>query len=118
MAKSQLPILIGNLQRETKIYYYKSSGPGGQHKNKRETAVRLVHTPSGLRVVATEFRSQLQNKKLAFQRLKKRLLELTKRRKTRRTTQLPIAMKENILREKKIHSEVKKLRKKIVFEEE
>lgn len=115
---SQLHINLDNLKKETKVYCYKSSGPGGQHKNKRETAVKLVHIPSGVKVIAREFRSQPQNKELAFHRLKKRLLELTKRTKPRRPTRIPIALKEKILKEKKIHSQVKKLRKKIVHEED
>ncbi len=116
--KSSSIINLNNLTKDTKIYYYKSSGPGGQHKNKRETAIRLVHIPTGIRVIATEFRSQLQNKNLAFHRLKKRIQELTKKRKSRKPIAIPLALKENILKKKKIHSEIKKLRKKIDYIEE
>lgn len=47
----------------------RSSGPGGQHVNKTESAVRATHAPSGLSVTASNQRSQLQNKKLATERL-------------------------------------------------
>lgn len=47
----------------------RASGPGGQHVNKTETAVRATHLPSGLSVTASDQRSQIQNKKLATERL-------------------------------------------------
>lgn len=47
----------------------RSSEPGGQHVNKTESAVRATHAPSGLSVTASDQRSQMQNKKLATERL-------------------------------------------------
>src|SRR5688572_8370332 len=51
----------------------RASGPGGQKRNKTESAVRLRHKPSGLIVVANESRSQHDNRETALQRMRKAL---------------------------------------------
>lgn len=48
----------------------RGSGPGGQHRNKVETAIRLTHRPTGLSVLASERRSQAQNQTAAVARLR------------------------------------------------
>ncbi len=53
-------------ENDLKIEYSRSGGPGGQNVNKRETAVRLVHLPTGLAVHATNERSQEQNRERAM----------------------------------------------------
>ncbi len=57
------------LSRDVTFEAMRASGPGGQHVNKTESAVRATHTPTGLTVVAREERSQAMNRKLALARL-------------------------------------------------
>lgn len=54
---------------EFKIDTMRASGPGGQHVNKVETAVRVTHLPTGLSATAQEERSQVMNRKLAMARI-------------------------------------------------
>lgn len=69
-----------NVDRETKMdtrmikfQTMRSSGPGGQHVNKVESAVRATHIPTGISVVARASRSQHMNKKIALEKLKKEI---------------------------------------------
>jgi len=55
--------------REVRFEAFRAGGPGGQHQNKTETAVRAVHMPSGLAAVARDGRSQHRNKAVALERL-------------------------------------------------
>ncbi|MEK7478388.1 MAG: peptide chain release factor-like protein [Patescibacteria group bacterium] len=61
---------------DLKIELSNSSGPGGQNVNKRETAVRAVHLPTGLAAASQIERSQLQNKEKALALLKAKLFKL------------------------------------------
>lgn len=65
-----------NIRNEDlKIDCYRSSGPGGQYVNRRETAIRITHLPSGLVVTSQTERNQLENKESALSILAARLLE-------------------------------------------
>lgn len=54
---------------KVKVQSFRASGPGGQHRNKVETAIRLIHEESGMIVTATDGKSQAQNKKKAWIKL-------------------------------------------------
>jgi RF-1 domain len=58
------------LLAECDVDTYRASGPGGQKRNKTESAVRLRHRPSGLSVIAEESRSQHENRDRALRRLR------------------------------------------------
>ncbi len=64
------------LRDDVEVEFFRAGGPGGQHRNKTETGVRLRHEPSGVTVAATERRSQSRNRELAFERLIERLEQL------------------------------------------
>ena len=64
------------LAREVEIQVFRASGPGGQHVNKTESALRMIHPPSGVVVTAQDSSSQHRNREIAFDRLVERLERL------------------------------------------
>lgn len=100
--------------RDIRIEYYRSRGPGGQRKNKKETAVRIRHIPTGITAIGTESRSQARNRQIALKRLNERLERLKRKKKRRIPTKIAASVKERILKKKRLKSEKKKLRHKVV----
>lgn len=60
---------------DIRIDIYRDSGSGGQHRNKTDSAVRILHFRTGIMVTATESRSQHVNREVALERLKSALLD-------------------------------------------
>ena len=75
-----------SLERDSDITFFVAGGPGGQHRNKVASGVRLLHRPSGVVVAATERRSQSANREMAFDRLAARLTALSVRQAPRVAT--------------------------------
>ncbi len=71
-------------ERDITYETLRSSGPGGQNVNKVETAVRATHHPTSISVLASDMRSQTQNKRLAHERL---ILKLSAIEDEKRTSQ-------------------------------
>lgn len=89
------------LERVCEVVPTRGSGPGGQHRNKVETGVRVTHGPSGLVVVATRHRSREQNLDDAYERLAQRLERLNFVPVPRRPTRPTAASKRRRLDEKR-----------------
>jgi protein subunit release factor B len=107
-----LPETDEELLRECEMETFRSSGPGGQHVNKTESAVRLRHLPTGLVVTSREERSQHRNKTLCLQKLRERVEQLNHRPARRVPTKVPRSARNRTLEEKARRSRLKQLRSK------
>ena len=114
---------VGIKESDLEETFARSSGPGGQNVNKVATAVTLRHRRSGISVTVQDSRSQVQNRKLARERLldaieqarqKRRAAEIARHEKARRCrSPRPAALKRRILEAKRKRGELKRQRAKI-----
>ena len=99
------------LLAQCRVDTFRAGGPGGQHQNTTESAVRLVHEPTGIQVTARDERSQHRNKALALARLREALEKRNRPRKKRVRTRVPRREKRKRLENKRRRSDKKRLRK-------
>lgn len=100
------------LLAECRVETFRAGGPGGQHQNKTESAVRLTHLPTGISVSARESRGQHRNRKRALARLRAALEELAHPETPRIPTKVPRREKRRRREEKRRRGERKRLRRR------
>lgn len=100
------------LLNECDVDTFRSSGKGGQHVNKTESAVRLRHRPSGIVVTSQQERSQHRNKAICLWKLRRKVAKLNHRPAERIRTRVPQSAKNRTLESKARNSLKKRLRSK------
>lgn len=113
IARARRSLLLDDdaLEKETEFEAFIGSGPGGQHRNKTESSVRLCHLPTGIVVTAGERRSQLMNRQVALERLRQELRLLTFVPVERRATKPTRGSKRRRVENKRHQSQKKRDRK-------
>lgn len=106
-----IPASDDELLAQCRVETFRAGGPGGQHQNVTESAVRLVHLPTGVRATAREERSQHRNRTRALARLRARLEALNERETPRVATRVPKGEKRKRLDAKRRKASTKRLRR-------
>ena len=101
------------LEREVVIEVFRASGPGGQHVNKTQSALRLTHLPSGVAVMSQDSPSQFRNRETAFKRLIARLKRLNIVPKKRVATKPTRASRQRRIETKKQRATTKQTRGRV-----
>ena len=106
---------LEKLKEECDITTFRASGPGGQHRNVTDSAVRLKHRPTGIVIIGRRHRSQHKNLYDALERLAERIAQRQRaaRQRKRVPTVKSASVRERELAEKKLRGKVKSLRRKV-----
>jgi protein subunit release factor B len=107
-----LPETDEQLLDECDVEAFRASGPGGQHVNTTNSAVRLRHRPSGIVITSQQERSQHRNKAICLERLRAKVAKLNYKPAKRIRTRVPQSAKLKNLEAKIERSEKKRLRAK------
>ena len=103
---------LDELARQCDVQAFRATGPGGQGVNTTDSAVRMVHRPSGVAVVSRESRSQWQNRQLCLRKLRELFARRAERPKHRKKTKVSRAQRERRMRDKRHRSETKRFRQR------
>lgn len=104
------------IERDCRVETFHASGPGGQGVNTADSAVRMVHGPTGITVVSREVRSQYQNRQRCLEKLREEFKRRSVRPKVRHKTKPSRAQRQRRLDAKKRRSKIKQLRQHNSFE--
>lgn len=102
---------------EIRVDVYRASGPGGQHVNKTNSAIRLTHIPTGISAIAQDSPSQFRNREIALQRLIEKLRQHFHVAKKRIPTRPGVGAKLKRLQQKKERGSIKAARAKSLPED-
>lgn len=105
------------LEREVVVEVFRASGPGGQHVNKTQSALRLTHLPSGVVVMSQDSPSQFRNRETAFKRLIGRLKRLNHVPKKRVATKPSFGARQRRIETKKQRASTKRARARVKGDE-
>jgi protein subunit release factor A len=105
------------LEREVVVEVFRASGPGGQHVNKTQSALRLTHLPSGVVVMSQDSPSQFRNRETAFKRLIERLKRLNHVPKKRVATKPSFGARQRRIETKKLRASTKRTRARVKGDE-
>lgn len=101
------------LARDCEMQAFRASGPGGQGVNTTDSAVRVLHVPTGIVVVSREERSQLRNRERCIEKIR----EICRRRgrppRPRKKTHVSAAQKRRRLEAKRARGQLKQLRRRV-----